>query len=87
MAGARPSTRRAARPSSSDLPRLAKPAQRALAAAGIATLADVARRTDAELLALHGMGPNALAVSRAALAPRQRAMKRRRDEWPRARFF
>jgi len=54
--------------SESDLPRLVKPAQRALASGGIARLSDVARRSEAELLALHGMGPNALSTLRAALA-------------------
>ncbi len=61
-------SKRAATPASaSDLPRLARPAQRALASAGITRLAQAAQRSDAELLALHGMGPNAVVTIRAAL--------------------
>jgi DNA-directed RNA polymerase alpha subunit len=52
-----------------DLPiRLSNPARRALAAAGIVTLADLARRTEREVLALHGVGPASMPTLRAALA-------------------
>lgn len=55
----------------SDLPSgLAKPAQRALAGAGITSLDGLARRTEAEIADLHGMGPNALGQIRDALATR-----------------
>jgi hypothetical protein len=55
----------------SDLPRaIGQPARRALAAAGIASLAEVAEHTEAELLRLHGVGPRAVSVLRAALAAR-----------------
>ncbi|HUR70208.1 MAG TPA: DNA-binding protein [Candidatus Thermoplasmatota archaeon] len=47
-------------PGTSDLPKLAAPAQRALAAAGVARLADLARMTQAEVEELHGIGPNAM---------------------------
>jgi len=40
--------------------KLAKPAQRALANAGIKTMADFSRFTQAEVANLHGIGPNAL---------------------------
>lgn len=50
-----------------DLPKLAAPARRALAGAGLDTLARLARKTENEVAALHGMGPNALATLRAAL--------------------
>lgn len=53
-----------------DLPKLAKPAQRALASAGIASLTDVASWSQAELATLHGMGPNAIVTLEAALASR-----------------
>ncbi|GMA16283.1 DNA-binding protein [Deinococcus metallilatus] len=53
-----------------DLPRLAAPARRALMAAGITRLEDLARHSEADLLALHGLGPNALEQLRAALAAR-----------------
>ena len=50
-----------------DLPKLAAPARRALAGAKLASLAQLARRTEAEVAALHGMGPNALATLKAAM--------------------
>jgi hypothetical protein len=54
----------------SDLPKLSKPARRALASAGIARLGQVAQRSEAELLALHGLGPTAIVALRSALAAR-----------------
>jgi DNA-directed RNA polymerase alpha subunit len=50
-----------------DLPRLAAPARRALESAGIASLAQLSRFTEKEIMALHGMGPNALSKLREAL--------------------
>ncbi|QKG21034.1 MmcQ/YjbR family DNA-binding protein [Actinomadura verrucosospora] len=53
-----------------DLPKaIGGPATRALAGAGITTLAQVAALTDAELLAMHGVGPKAVRILREALAP------------------
>lgn len=49
----------AATAASSDLPKLASPAQRALQGAGITTLADLAKWSEKEFTALHGIGPNA----------------------------
>ena len=49
---------------------LGRPALRALAAAGLTTLPAVARLTEQELLALHGVGPKAVRLLRAALAAR-----------------
>jgi hypothetical protein len=55
----------------SDLPPgLAAPARRALDGAGITRLDQLARLSEAEVKALHGIGPNALAVLRRALAAR-----------------
>ena len=54
----------------SDLPRLAAPARRALEAAGLASLESLARVTEKDLLALHGMGPKAVYTLRAALKER-----------------
>ena len=51
----------------SDLPKLAAPAQRALAAAGIRSLADLTKFSEAEICQLHGIGPNALASLKQAL--------------------
>ena len=44
----------------SDLPKLAAPAQRALAGAGIQNLKDLTKFSEAQIKALHGIGPNAL---------------------------
>lgn len=52
----------------SDLPKLAAPAQRALANAGIRNLKQLAGFTEAEIKHLHGIGPNALSQLRRALA-------------------
>ena len=53
----------------SDLPRgIGAPATRALTAAGLTTLEQVAGASSAELLALHGVGPRAIRVLTEALA-------------------
>ena len=57
----------AAKGTPSDLPKLAAPARRALAGANIASLAALSRRSEAEVTALHGMGPNAMKTLKAAL--------------------
>ncbi len=55
----------------SDLPAgLASPARRALVAAGYTRLEQLTKVSEAELLALHGMGPKALDQLRRALAAR-----------------
>lgn len=51
----------------SDLPKLAQPAQRALAAAGIQQLRQLTKLSEAEVKQLHGIGPNALVQLRRAL--------------------
>jgi hypothetical protein len=58
-----------------DLPKIGAPATRALAAIGITRLDDVADRTEAELLALHGFGPRALRILIEALAARGQSMR------------
>ena len=50
------------------LPKTSAPAARALAAAGIETLEDVAATDRAELARLHGVGPKALVQLDEALA-------------------
>ncbi|MFC3748441.1 DNA-binding protein [Paenibacillus sp. GCM10012306] len=52
----------------SDFSALAKPAQRALAAAGYVRLEQLSKLAERELLQLHGMGPKALGQLRTALA-------------------
>jgi predicted RecB family nuclease len=56
------------RPADGFLTTLVAPARRALEGAGIATLAQLASWSEAELLALHGLGPSSLPKLRAALA-------------------
>lgn len=51
-----------------DLPFVGRPALSALLAEDIDSLADVAERSEAELAALHGMGPKALGILRESLA-------------------
>ncbi|GAB3878466.1 helix-hairpin-helix domain-containing protein [Microbispora bryophytorum] len=50
-----------------DLPKIGAPATRALASAGYTDLENLAQATEAELLALHGMGPKAMSMLRRAL--------------------
>ena len=58
-------------PAESDLPRaIGRPATRALLTAGITTLDDVAKHSEQELLALHGVGPRAIRLLSEALAER-----------------
>jgi hypothetical protein len=49
-------------------PQIGQPATRALAAAGYSGLEQLTRVTEKDLLALHGMGPRAIAILREALA-------------------
>jgi hypothetical protein len=62
-------------------PGVSGPALRALHAAGVRSVADLAGWAEADLAALHGVGPKALAVLRAALA---RSGRRFRDPTPAA---
>lgn len=56
------------RPADGFLATLVAPARRALEGAGITTLAQLASRSEGELLALHGLGPSSLPKLRKALA-------------------
>ena len=49
------------------LPKLAAPAQRALASIGVTDLRQLSKFAEAEIAQLHGMGPNALSKLREAL--------------------
>lgn len=55
------------KPPGGDLPKLAAPARRALDRAGVDSLARLSKMREADVAALHGMGPSALAVLKAAL--------------------
>lgn len=58
-----------------DLPRsIGRPATRALAGAGITSLAEVAKRSEKEISALHGVGPKAVRILAEALAERGLAL-------------
>lgn len=46
----------------SDLPKIGRPAEVALAQIGVRNMADLAGRSAEELLALHGFGPKALSI-------------------------
>ncbi len=51
-----------------DLPRISKPATRALATIGVTTLEQVAEHSEKELLALHGFGPKGIRILKPVLA-------------------
>ena len=53
-----------------DLPPIGRPANSALLAAGVTTLARVAAHSRNDLLALHGVGPKAISILATALAER-----------------
>jgi DNA-directed RNA polymerase alpha subunit len=59
-----------------DFARLSAPARRALANAGIAKLKDLSRWTEVDLLRLHGLGPSAIPVLRAALKKAKLSLKK-----------
>lgn len=64
----------------SDLPKgIGNPTRNALAHVGIVTLEGVAQRTEAEILALHGVGSKAIAVLRVALADKGLSFKEGRQ--------
>ena len=51
-----------------ELPKVGKPALRALGTLGVITLEQVAQYSERELLALHGFGPRAIRILAPALA-------------------
>ena len=55
------------------LPRIGKPAAQALALIGVIRLAQLTTMREADLLALHGVGPKAVRTLGAALAERGRS--------------
>lgn len=54
----------------SDFPKLSQPAHRALAGAGYSRLEQLTKVTEAEILALHGVGPTTIVALNQALAAR-----------------
>jgi predicted flap endonuclease-1-like 5' DNA nuclease len=68
---------KATRPSESAFPKgVGRPALRALASVGVTRLDQVTRLTEEELLGLHGMGPKALGIIKAALRRQGKAFAR-----------
>lgn len=61
------------KPDQSDFPKTSEPATNALLAAGYRRLEDLAKATEAEISALHGMGPKAMRIIKAAMAERKLA--------------
>jgi predicted Fe-Mo cluster-binding NifX family protein len=61
----------------SDLPKLAAPAQRGLAGAGITGLAALSRMTEADVIALHGMGPRAMKTLKEAMKAKKLSFVKR----------
>lgn len=55
--------------------KLAKPAQRALASAGIKSLSDLSKFTEQEVADLHGIGKNALVVIKEAMKKKDVAFR------------
>jgi hypothetical protein len=53
-----------------ELPKIGRPATRALESIGVTTVGQVCGHTERELLALHGFGPRAIRILRSALAER-----------------
>ena len=60
----------------SDFDDLAAPARRALASAGITSLALLAKQSEAEVMKLHGMGPNAMAKLRTKLKAAEKSFRK-----------
>ena len=61
---------------SGDFEGLSKPAQRALANAGIKSLKTLAARSEKDIAALHGMGPTGIALLRAKLKASGKSFKK-----------
>ena len=61
-----------------DLPKIGAPATRALAAAGFHSLKQLTRFTEAEVAAMHGVGPYAIGKLRIALAARGLAFAKKK---------
>jgi len=58
-----------------DFPKLSNPARRALSGAGYSRLDQLTNVTEAEIKALHGIGPNAIEQLRAALTAKGLSFK------------
>jgi predicted RecB family nuclease len=63
----------ARKPAAEFMAGLSAPARRALEGAGLTTLAKLARKSESQVLELHGMGPGSMPKLRAALKSKGRA--------------
>ena len=75
-------TSRKSQSDKSDFPKLAQPAQRALAQAGYSRLDQLASVKMSEIKKLHGIGPNAIEQLRLALHARGLAFADEKPEHP-----
>jgi DNA-directed RNA polymerase alpha subunit len=57
-------------------PKMGKPAERALAHAGIQSLTDLSRFTEQEILNLHGIGKKAMTIMQQAMAANKISFKK-----------
>lgn len=64
------------KPSNGFLAGLSAPAQRALSSAGIKNLKQLAKYSEKEILALHGIGPSAIPKLKAALKEQQLSFRK-----------
>jgi hypothetical protein len=71
----RPAVQHEAAESRTELPAVGGPATRALVSAGLTDVDTVARHSQAELLALHGVGPKAVRMLTDALAASGRSLR------------
>lgn len=58
-----------------DLPKIGAPVTRALASVGVTSLDQVAEWSEADLLALHGVGPKAVRILKESLSARGMTFK------------
>jgi hypothetical protein len=65
----------ATHPNAAAFPPIGGPALRALAHAGVRSLAELAAWRERDLLALHGMGPKGVRLIKTALAAEGRALR------------
>jgi DNA-directed RNA polymerase alpha subunit len=72
-----PTCEAAKRPSSGFLAELSSPARSALEHEGITTLSRLSQYTEAQILALHGVGPKSLPTLRKALESQGKAFKKK----------
>lgn len=73
-----PKCEAAKKPAAGFMAALSAPARRALEGAGLNTLSKLARRTETQVLELHGMGPSTIPKLRAALKQAGLAFSTRR---------